>query len=156
MLYHPIFFAAVKSQKEVNRDFVFIWRLGFCSLNFQPLCVSDMEKARTPRFKLMLLLYYWEQNQTQQQRRAWNVLKAKPTGHKQEQNLVNTRQNITAAVNDERMSCWFMSVRSSRMVTLCAVLTGSCKIQHSLVKIHSTDQPIFTAINHLLTAKTRE
>lgn len=157
MLYHPIFFAAVKSRKEVSRDFVFIWRLGFCSLNSQPLCMSsDMEKARKPRFKLMLLLYFWEQNHTQQQQGAWNVLKAKPTGHKQEQNLVNTRQNITTAVNDEGMSCWFMSVRSSTMVTLCAVLTGSWKIQHSLAKIHSTDQPIFTAINHLLTAKTRE
>lgn len=40
------------------------------------------------------------------------------------------------------------------MVALCAVLTGLCKIHHSLLKLDSTDQPIFTAINNLLTAET--
>lgn len=39
------------------------------------------------------------------------------------------------------------------MVTLCAVLTGLCKIQHSLLKHNSKDQPIFTAINNLLPAE---
>lgn len=59
MLYHHVFFAAVKSLKNINMDFGFVWSLGFHSLNFQPLCMSsDMEKARTSQFKLMLLLYY--------------------------------------------------------------------------------------------------
>lgn len=42
------------------------------------------------------------------------------------------------------------------MVTLCAVFTGLCKIQHSLLKLDSTEQPIFIAINNLLTPETQQ